>query len=203
MLIPDPKSLYKIECKADQYYDLRNWFACVEDLAWETVNTFLAEDRPEKIFLLTGETLSPSYATAHTESTSQKIEMIVGAGATVPGPVKNGVQFLDQFHMAPACGFEDIRPPSESGADRELFSIFLDVWPSFPLQRFKKTEPLLLARLPDMFRWAVSWRRLKKKKGVLCGTVGSKRSTNKRFDSVSSKCKVRGNWENGIQSQKI
>ena len=36
--------LCKNEYKVDQYYDLWSWFAYIEDLAWEKVNTFFVED---------------------------------------------------------------------------------------------------------------------------------------------------------------
>ena len=62
------------------------------------------------------------------ESTFQKIEMIVEAGARISGLVKNGMQFLKHVYMAQACsGFEDVRLPLEFEADSNCFSIFLDV----------------------------------------------------------------------------
>ena len=94
VLILNPKNLYKNECKADQHYDLQSWFTCNEDLAWEKVNTFFVKDWPENIFLIISQMLSPSYAITYMESTSQKIEIIVEASATISELVENSMQFL-------------------------------------------------------------------------------------------------------------
>jgi hypothetical protein len=150
VLIPDQKQLYKNECKEEEYYEILNFFACVEVLAWERVNTYFPHDRPQKIFLVTGQTLSPSYAIAHKENTSEKCEIILEASANIPGLVESDVHFLKYIHSAHASmGFDDVKPPSEVEADPDPFSIFLDVWPSFPVQRFKKRAEV---RLLEMFR---------------------------------------------------
>ena len=55
VLIPSQEQLVYRSCVEEEYYNLLNWFSWVEQRAWDRVNAYFANERPSRIFLVTGQ----------------------------------------------------------------------------------------------------------------------------------------------------
>jgi hypothetical protein len=147
ILIPAQEPLYHRSCDEEQYYHLLTWFAHVELLAWEWVNTFFADDRPKRIFLVTGQTMSPAYSIAHKESGLTECEILLEANVGIPNILDGKALVQYKVERAYAnLGFEE--ETLKSGTDK--YTIFLEVFNSGPIRLFKLGS--LKNRLYDMYR---------------------------------------------------
>ena len=151
VLVPCQKPLLYRACTEEQRYHLLNWFGWIEMLVWERVHAYYRHDRPSKIFLVTGQTLSPGYAIAHKESSSTECQVLLSANAAIPTLLDT--KALTQYGIERAqatLGFEEVK----SEEDNRMYSIFLDVYPSCSVRRFKVDS--LKARVEDMYKYLFS-----------------------------------------------
>lgn len=148
VLIPCQESLIYRSCNEGEYFNLLDWFAWVELLVWEKVNSYFADNRPNSIFLVTGQTLSSGYAITHKESGSAECEVFLETDIGIPNILnaKSLAQYTIQRAHA-TLGFEEVQSRTD-GDDK--YSIFLDIYHSVPIRRFKLGS--LKSRLEDMYR---------------------------------------------------
>ena len=142
VLIPSQDALDERNCIEEQYYKLLDWFKRVEVLAWEKVNKYYgANNRPNSIFLVMGQTLSPSYAIAHTSSSSAECEVILEAKAGLPDALEAETFATYKFEKAfAAFGFQQ---QTQNSGDKK-YVIFFDGRSSSPIRMFKSNfKPLL------------------------------------------------------------
>lgn len=149
VLVPSQEPLTYRGCQELEYYHLLNWFAWVEILAWEMVNTYFGDNRPSKIFIVTGQTLTTGYAIAHKESCSAECQVLLAANVGLPQALD--ARALAQYNIQRAyasLGFEEVKDRTEGS--NEKYSIFLDVYYSSPARAFKQSS--LKSRLEQMYK---------------------------------------------------
>jgi hypothetical protein len=148
VLVPGQGALTRRVCYEEHKANLIHWFSAMEILAWEWVNLTYPDDRPEKIFLVTGQTLTDEFYITHQHKGHSRCEVIVQGNGDVCQNVTNGLGYT--YDSATAFfGFEVSR--RSQGPDDQLFSIFLETYESRPIKMIR-FEPFLLARLDDMFK---------------------------------------------------
>jgi len=160
-------------CREQNYYDLLDWFACVEMLAWVKVNAYFEDNRPDRIFLVTGQALTAGYAISHKGSMATDCEVVLSASADIPTAVKASA--LAQYNIErayAAMGFEEVK----SREDGKEYAIFLDARYSAPIRRFRLRS--FKQRVEDMYRYYCG-RRVKTNVGqVFFGICAEKAETN-------------------------
>ena len=151
VLVPCQKPLVHRACMEQEQYNLLDWFSHAELLAWENVNAYNEpSERPSKIFLVIGQTLTSSYAIAHKEHNSTECEVLLSSKIAIPNLID--AKGLAQYNVEKAhatLGFEEIKTEESE----KKYSIFLDVRYSFPIHRFQVLSAGLKARLEDMYRY--------------------------------------------------
>lgn len=140
MLIPGQEDLKRRTLKAPAEHKLRDWFFSVEARAWTWVNASTST-RPENIFLVTGQTLATEYAISHVDTASSSCAISFKAAVKIPEAVD--ASFLlgnDVKSIAASVGFEDIKKPEGPGDAVPIFSLFIEVEPSYPLRILTKSK---------------------------------------------------------------
>lgn len=153
ILIPGQGPLQHRACLEEQKCYLRIWFAVVEARAWKWANTF-HNSRPDKIFLVTGQTLTNEWAIAHYQTNSSECEILLELGAGVPANLDVNMHLGYGFQRATAyVGFNEHQPASDDNS--MLYSVFFEVIESYPMNFFP-LEPKLLSLISDAFRLSPS-----------------------------------------------
>ena len=75
-LVPGQDYLVYRACLEENLEYFRIWFVRVQTRAWKWANTF-GSSRPNKIFLITGQTLTNEFAIAHIQEENSEIEIIL------------------------------------------------------------------------------------------------------------------------------
>src|SRR5271154_459518 len=83
VLIPSHGPLLHRACIDREEWYLLEWFSTNEIRAWEAVNTAYRNNRPQKIFLVIGQTLTSEYAISHQEQSNRGCEILVEGGAEI------------------------------------------------------------------------------------------------------------------------
>lgn len=125
----------------------------MEALAWEWVNATCQINRPSRIFLVTGQTLTDEFDITHKEENHSGCELSLEPNVGVPQLADLDAVFGYRFNKASAfSGFEVSRKPDD-GTSRQ-YSVFLELYESRPIRRIR-FEPTFRARLEHTFRY--SW----------------------------------------------
>jgi len=93
ILIPGQGPLRHRACTEQHRLDLMEWFAAIEIDAWTVVNTFAADKRPSKIFLVTEQILTPEYDITYKEDLSSECEIYLEADSGIPLAADAHAQF--------------------------------------------------------------------------------------------------------------
>ena len=151
VLIPSQDPLLHRACVDQQKWYLLEWFATNESCAWEVVNAMYPTNRPEKIFLVTGQTLTSEYDISHQEHTATGCEIAVEASAEILPLINARIFMGNACEKASACfGFEVVARRSSEEVTTPCYSVFLERYESAPMKRFHKET--LLIRLSNMYR---------------------------------------------------
>ena len=102
ILIPGRDPLLRRASIDHQDWLLVEWFSTVEALAWIAVEVRFASSRPDRIFLVTGQTLTLEYAITHQEQEYSACEASVETTAGVPSVVEANVFLGHSLHNASA-----------------------------------------------------------------------------------------------------
>jgi len=152
VLVAGQRDLKRRALRGPHEQKLLVWFASVEERAWSYVNAATGADRPDKIFLVTGQTLVSEYAISHIESTSTTCTIVFEANAGLPA-VANAA-FLaghDVRTISASAGFEDVKRTLGENGEPEVFSVFLDVTESRPMKVIRKST--LLSRIREAYAY--------------------------------------------------
>lgn len=150
ILVPGNDALRRRACVEQSVFDLLEWFATVEIFAWEAVNSYYSANRPNEIFFVLSQILTPEYAIGHKENSSSECEVVVEGLAQIPTILDTkALASYDIRRVRVSAGFEQVVRKSES--DEKLFSIFLELHRSRPIKLLKRSR--LFVRLQDMHKW--------------------------------------------------
>lgn len=149
-MIPGQGPLLHRACIDQHEWYLLEWFATNEARAWEVVNATYPTNRPEKIFLVTGQTLTSEYAISHQERVHEGCQVSVEAVAEIPS-VTNTKVFLGHGYqkVSASFGFEVVERKSEQSPP--CYSVYLEQHESSPMKRFQKRT--LSSRLEKMYKY--------------------------------------------------
>lgn len=143
-LVPGQGPLLHRACVEEHKIKFRTWFFSVEDLAWKWANTF-GRERPNKIFGVSGQTLTNEYSIAHHQGNSSECEILVEPNISIPKVAEVSSVLGHQCRKASASiGFNDHR----SGDDSSMYSVFFEVIESGPMNFLpysRKTYPRIEA----------------------------------------------------------
>src|SRR5215471_12834886 len=132
----------------DQNFNLINWFAVNEAAAWTVVNSYYAHERPSKIFLVVGQTMTTEYSITHQHEQSSGCAIILSGKVDIPSVLGGNTLFGWGIEKAIAStGFET----SMKGAGHH--SVFLDVYPSSPMKIISILDKSLKVRIGNMFKY--------------------------------------------------
>lgn len=148
-LVPGQEDLVYRACLEENLEYLRIWFARVQTRAWKWANTF-GSSRPNKIFLITGQTLTNEYAIAHIQEENSEIEIIFEPKVGVAQAIE--IDPSIGYHVSRAtasAGFSEYRPASADVS--RLYSVFFEVIESTPIN-FISPEHKLSCRISDAFK---------------------------------------------------
>ena len=149
VLVPGQGPLKHRVCLEEQDAYLRSWFGLVEAKAWMWANTYGAS-RPNKIFLVTGQTLTNEWAIAHVQDGSLECELHVEPGEGVPQSLDVKSQCVLGYpfrRVSPSRGFIERRFPDPAA----MYSVYFEVVWSFPM-RFVSSESELCLLIKKAFR---------------------------------------------------
>ena len=132
----------------DQNFNLINWFAVNEAAAWTAVNTYYGHERPSRIFLVIGQTMTTEYAITHQQEQSSGCAIILSGKADIPSFVGANALF--------GWGYEKVR--ASTGFETSMkgtghHSVFLDTYPSTPMKIINILEKSLKAKIEHMFKY--------------------------------------------------
>lgn len=146
ILIPGPESLRRRACEERMSWALIEWFSEVEPLAWAAVEARYGTQRPDKLFLVLGQTLAKGFSITHREYGSSACEVTIKAAAKVPS-ISDGHIFLGYAFekVSTAIGCFEV---AAEGSSRE-YSLFFQTHPSWPTKLLKRS---LYVRLQTMYR---------------------------------------------------
>jgi hypothetical protein len=151
VLIPSQRPLLHRACLDREEWYLLEWFSVNEIRAWEAVNTAYRTNRPEKIFLVTGQTLTSEYAISHQEHSSNGCEILVEGGAEISSLVDARLFMgYDYQRVYASCGFEIMARNSSANDDEPRYSVYIEKYESFPIKRFSGKS--LASRFLEMYR---------------------------------------------------
>jgi len=123
------------------------WFEAVEFLAWEKVNKYWPGNRrPQRIFCVTGQTLSSTYAIAHSASSSA--ECLVTLEAKGGFPDVADAEIIANYKIDKAHATYGFQQKKEALGDEE-YVLFLDPRWSGPMRSFRHVH---LQRLKELYR---------------------------------------------------
>lgn len=133
VLLPGPDDLRRRVALGEYAQHVKTWLLAIQDKAWEYVTTFPG-DRPQKIFLVTGQTLANEYAISHSQRASLSCEVKVEGEAEVPNLINSKVFVGYQWgRVSASSGFEIV------GRRSPIFhSLFLQVYESSPQKTLGK-----------------------------------------------------------------
>jgi hypothetical protein len=152
MLIPGQGPLTYRTCREEQKRNLIAWFTAVEILAWEWIYATFPDERPDKIFLVTGQTLTDEFDITHQEKAHSKCEVILETTHDISLDAQEMEGLGYKFDRASAFfGFEVSRRADPKDKTSKLHSVFLELHDSKPIKRIR-FDPTLRARLEDMFK---------------------------------------------------
>lgn len=153
-LVPGQGPLLHRACLEQHRDYLRRWFAAIEIRAWMWANTF-GEERPNKIFLVSGQTLTNEYSIAHSQEGGAEVEIVLEPSLGLPNAIEVNPRFGYQFSRASAqTGFSH----GMSASDK-LYSIFFEVIESSPI-KVLPTKRRLSVRIEDALKSAPVFIRL-------------------------------------------
>jgi hypothetical protein len=133
VLLPGPDDLRRRVALGEYAQHVKTWLLAIQDKAWEYVNTFPG-DRPQKIFLVTGQTLANEYAISHSQRASLSCEVTVEGEADVPNLINSKVFVGYQWgRVSASSGFEIVARRSPI-----FHSLFLQVYESSPQKTLGK-----------------------------------------------------------------
>lgn len=149
-LVPGQDDLVYRACIEEHLEYLRIWFARVQTRAWKWANTFGAS-RPNKIFLITGQTLSNEFAIAHIQEDNSEIEITLEPKLEVSQTIEISPSIGYHVSRAKAsAGFSEYRPASSNVS--RLYSLFFEVIESTPIH-FISPDHKLTYRISDAFKY--------------------------------------------------
>ena len=122
VLIPKGDSFHRRQCRTSEKSDLLSWFHSVESTAWGLVDTMLAKDGPEAIFLILGQTMTSECWISHLpykSTCSIYFENLIHR-LTLPSNTTPWIAH-DLFPVQPRRGFKPF------GGTSVPVSIFIDV----------------------------------------------------------------------------
>ena len=152
VLMPGPDPLLHRACIDEQEWYLLEWFSTVVDNAWEAINAAYSTCRPEKIFLVTGQTLTSEYSISHQEQNSIGCEINVNVESGIPSLVDAHAFLSNGCTTATASfGFEVMKRKLDGETSVPCYSIYFETYESFPSKRFQ--NPNLSSRLRTMYRY--------------------------------------------------
>ena len=133
-LLPGQDALKRRACLGTHSVELLDWFLQVETEAWGWVKSHFPQNRPKKIFLVTGQTLTNEFSISHLENSSESCEITVAADVAIPSVVEGGI-FVgrDSERIVASRGFQNVVPKAPQNEDSGLYSIFLEVENSGPI----------------------------------------------------------------------
>jgi hypothetical protein len=116
---------------------LLDWFRTIEVRVWEIVTAHYGRRRPEAIFLVMGQTLTPEYWISHQEELCTGFEVSIEGSAGIPTFVE-GKTFLGYGieKVEASVGFEVSARKTLQNGELELYSVYFEMEPSFPTNRF-------------------------------------------------------------------
>lgn len=150
ILVPGQDNLVHRACVDAEYYDLLDWFSAVEMKAWVAANSYFAANRPKRLFLVTGQTLTSEYSITHKEGLANECEIHLEANAGVPIVAEaNLLLGYNVKRVSASIGFEVRSQTFDQMSQRRLYSVFLNVFESAPINiiRSKRLAP----RLKEMY----------------------------------------------------
>jgi hypothetical protein len=151
-LVPGQEDLVYRACLEEDLEYLRIWFARVQTRAWKWANTFGAS-RPNKLFLITGQTLSNEFAIAHIQEEDAEIEIILEPKAGLAQAVEiNPSVGYHVSHARASAGFSEYRPASSDVS--RLYSLFFEIIESTPVN-FISPEHGLSCRISEAFKYVI------------------------------------------------
>jgi hypothetical protein len=113
-----------------------DWFAAVELNAWTAIDTYFHDSRPEKIFLIKGQTLTDEWAISHGDQGTASCEFSIEAGGDLPGFIRGHASLGHFVHKVTASsGFREMK--RDSPDEPRYYSVFVEVMESKPLKRFQ------------------------------------------------------------------
>ena len=152
VLIPAQGPLSSRACMEREKARLILWFAKVEVRAWEWVNAVFRDPRPDKIFLVTGQTLTPEFTIAHQQERASVCEILLEPQVGIPDIVEaKGVLGYQFQNVSASLGFK-FSPPSVIENDAILYSIFIEIFSSKVIRRIRlELGSTLLSRIVAAF----------------------------------------------------
>jgi len=148
VLVPGQDDLRHRACVESTYYDLLEWFAACEIYAWKVVDAYHQDNRPERIFLVYGQTLTSEYSISHIVHSSYDCEVKLDVNAGMPIVADAHMLLgwsLKRVHAAK--GFE-VRNRPAPGC---LYSVFMEVRDSGPIQTILRKD--LQIRVSKMYEY--------------------------------------------------
>lgn len=125
-----------------------NWFAKVEDRAWDWVNSL--PGRPNYIFYVTGQTLVSEYAISHIENTNSTCSVSFETAAAIPSVADVNVLLRHEVkRISASAGFEVIERKEDRDGNPRFYSVFLEVNKSYPLKLIGKSPNY--SRVPNVY----------------------------------------------------
>ena len=132
------------------------WFADVERLAWEYVNTFFARNPPASIFLVTGQTLTREYSICTLATNRSSCKVSIEPSVSLAGLVEAHLGLGYGLQSANASAGFQIQVRYETRPDPllALSSVYLQVYESFRIRRLQLVLGTTLAdRVMKMFKY--------------------------------------------------
>jgi hypothetical protein len=148
VLVPAQEPLTQRGCFEREFYHLYRWFCQVEPLAWELANFLYRDNKPDKIFLVTEQTLTASYAITHKQLESDVCEIRLSANVPLPSQAEASALLQYKAESAQAgAGFEIRGEASNTKA-----AIFLKVHESSPQRGLRLGSSSAHVKVKNMFQ---------------------------------------------------
>jgi hypothetical protein len=149
VLVPGQGPLLYRGCIEHAKARLICWFASVEVRAWEWVNAVYPGSRPNKIFLVVGQTLTPEFSIAHQEAHASDCEVVIEPSVGIPEIMDAHAIFGYDFQKVSASsGFRHF-----STSDSTLHSVFMETFDSKVMKRIRfRLGSTLHSRVESAFR---------------------------------------------------
>lgn len=152
VLIPGQGPLSSRACMEREKARLIVWFATVEVRAWEWVNAVFRNPRPDKIFLITGQTLTSEFAIAHQQERASECEILLEPRVGIPKIVEaKGILGYQFQNVSASLGFK-FSPPAATEGSPILYSVFIEIFGSKVIRRIHfELGSTLLSRIVAAF----------------------------------------------------